>query len=110
MTKEFIPYDLAIIIKELGRNLGIRYYQHYSKSKKLGEETEDSVPAPLYTQVFTWLDENYDFDIWIKNLSEGVWEYAYLIDSERQKSKPYSSKEEAELACLEKVIEIAKNK
>jgi len=75
MEKEFIPYEQALALKELGFDLKINYYQHYSKFKKL---------------------------------SINKWEYAYLIRNERQKSKVYSSKEEAEFECLKELIEIVK--
>tara|TARA_R110000787_G_scaffold264090_4_gene370031 strand:+ start:358 stop:699 length:342 start_codon:yes stop_codon:yes gene_type:complete len=109
MEKEFIPYEQALALKELGFDLKINYYQHYSKFKKLGEKTKDSIPAPLYQQVFGWFNEPvFNFDTWIKKLSINKWEYAYLIRNERQKSKVYSSKEEAEFECLKELIEIVK--
>jgi len=108
MNKEFIPYEEALALTELDIDFGMHHYQHYSKSKELCEKTEGSIPALLYSQLFRGLNRDFDTDIWIKKLLKDEWEYAYLINEERQKSKKYPSKEEAEEACAKKLVELVK--
>jgi hypothetical protein len=75
----------------------------------------NSVTAPLYQQAFRWFREKYDkygvvnIDL-SNNLEDKIFVYmiedklGYIID----RSEEYNTYEEAELACLEKLIEIVK--
>ena len=133
MNKEFIPYEQALALKELGfeeecldfydDNKEL-FYNHENKEKiHIG----DSVKAPLYQQAFRWFREKYNMDIQIRgthfrasyvigiakninynsaDFSPLVIEWDYILD-ESGKSKTY---EEAENACLIKLIEIVKQK
>ncbi len=127
MEKEFVPYEQALALKELGFDepcfgyyvnnelrgidLGIEelggkepYYQrfdfHTISNHDIDNPNKIVVTAPLYQQAFRWFREKY-------NLREqyGVFPHHtimmnYLIEGGRE--------EEAELACLKKLIEIVK--
>ncbi len=108
MEKEFVPYKQVLELKELGfdepcfdfyDNNQELFYNHEKKEKI---HVGDGVNAPLYQQAFRWFREKY-------NLREqyGVFPHHtimmnYLIEGGRE--------EEAELACLIKLIEIVKEK
>jgi len=128
MNKEFIPYEQALALKELGFNEPcIAFYTQnaYGDGKKLqwfrkpNDCNSDYVfiSAPLYQQAFRWFRENYELDSEIyMNHEYGVKFYTYLVlkleKSIVSHKSGYAVKqntyEEAELECLKKLIEIAK--
>jgi hypothetical protein len=130
MNKEFIPYEQALALKELGFNEPcIAFYTQnaYGDGKKLqwfrkpNDCNSDYVfiSAPLYQQAFRWFRENYELDSEIyMNHEYGVKFYTYLVlkleKSIVSHKSGYAVKqntyEEAELECLKKLIEIVKNK
>lgn len=122
MNKEFIPYEQALELKELGFNeeclasyichkeirfdiqeqSGIRWYSVKNSEFEGGEHCA----IPLYQQAFRWFREKHDSFLFsdygkfphitiIQNL---MFEYANM------------TYEEAELACLKKLIEVVKTK
>ncbi len=109
MNKEFIPYQQALELKELGFDeLCYAYYDCEwdlklipNKSKFLSCE----YAAPLYQQAFRWFREKYGIHITPNKFDTTTWiaEWGYW------ESPVYYSYEEAELACLIKLIEITKN-
>lgn len=121
MNKEFIPYKQALELKELGFDEPCLNYYHNGKISQTCKEylsvktlNDDCVLAPLYQQAFRWFREKYQLihsilkvgSDWHKTL-----EFTYSIDGaiyiKECCTKTY---EEAELACLKKLIEIAKIK
>jgi len=109
MEKEFIPYEQALALKELGfdepcvaifgRNNELSVDDGFYKQENYHKDT---VLAPTYSQAFRWFREKY-------NLREqyGVFPHhtiitKYLIDG--------NNEENAELECLKKLIEIVKKK
>ena len=121
MQKEFVPYELAVKLKELGFNEPCfawydgRYIasinQNYCKNS---EEWLNTIhcAAPLYQQAFRWFRERYNAVCEIirredKNHSTFIgWVY---IDNRKIDVVSYwdsKTYEEAELACLTKLIEI----
>ena len=135
MTKEFIPYEQALALKELGFNE--KCAAHY-----LGEEDDDiehkweiyrnlsidtnkCVQAPTFSQAFRWFREKHNLMFQIFYLCNGNYaaiihrttpEYMDLVDQVRPSSGCVDevvdcySYEEAELECLKNLIEIVKNK
>ena len=106
MKKEFVPYELALKLKQLGFN-------------------EPS--APLYQQAFRWFREKYDIHYSIDrecSQQDHKWGYNWSlynytgIFNEYLTSHPdapagewvYDTYEKAELACLDKLIEIVETK
>jgi hypothetical protein len=127
MEKEFIPYELALELKELG--FDEEFLDKYiPTSQKLssdmstwGEFYPESamIPAPLYQQAFRFFRENKLSDCYVYRYQErtdGSINYGYSIlnnfgiEETRFIKENYTSYEEAELACLKKLIEIVKNK
>jgi hypothetical protein len=118
MKKEFIPYEQALELKELGFDIEcVGYYDDFnsigiyqiSKSNKI----YDTIAAPLYSQAFKWFREKHQLDYWVR----AWWAYdrTMFVGYEALVRKgehcgTYEFYEEAELACLKKLIEIVKNK
>ena len=129
MENQFIPYEQALELKELGFNEGciasytqtLRYdvleqngiMWHTVTNEKL-KEYEKACTAPLYQQAFRWFREKHQLFSWVKVEYEyGGYSCGIYITGVRQSdiaNGPYSTYEEAELACLKKLIEIIKNK
>jgi hypothetical protein len=127
MEKEFVPYKLALKMKQLGfdepcfgyfesqdKNLVINY-----NNKPLTEEQQKrpglyivdnrndilpqwAVAAPLYQQAFRWFREKYNIHTRIEKYDETKW----WANWGSWTSEVCDTYEEAELACLEKLIEI----
>lgn len=108
MEKEFIPYDRALRLKALGFNEPC--FSMYNKDEKLfiitptNEKNFEYLLVPTFSQAFRWFREKYDM------VAEFNWHFPskcyatsiYPNDFYMQ-AKTY---EEAELACLDKLIEI----
>jgi len=139
MEKEFVPYELAVKLKELGFDepcLG--FYNHQGQLILMAQEDESSIEmyknsyvemgmqyaAPLYQQAFRWFREKYMLLGFIEpaNGYEDKSLFAFYICDDEQNivddshsyskdsSLHFKTYEEAELACLEKLIEIVENK
>ena len=102
MIKEFIPYEQALELKELGFGEPCMKYV--------------DVAMPLYQQAFRWFREKYNLASQIHPLTSSgqfIWHYLirdlseYLTEFDLEKFT-FDTYEEAELACLKKLIEIAK--
>jgi len=133
MTKEFIPYQQALDLKELGFDERcVAYYTADTKQLTLVQgysnlmfadyvhlaNTVKSVPCPLYQQAFRWLlDKHYLYGIviptvtmdWTFKTMTAVYGMVEVPPYNHVDAYDYSSKEEAELACLIKLIEIVKD-
>lgn len=135
MNKQFVPYEEAIALKELGFDeLCLAYYQ---KSSVIGDDTilpltirkeasnyndnsfsKLGVPfysAPLYQQAFRWFREKGIYGDLTSDLSDNLEDrvFVYYIYSDTgcyfvDRSKEYKTYEMAELACLKELIEIVK--
>jgi hypothetical protein len=105
MEKEFVPYELALRMKQIGFDILTEYSWVINVKYPEGiighsapafnhNKTEKHISAPLYQQAFRWFrrPENGSYN----HLD---FMYAYLKDD----SITY---EEAELECLKKLIEI----
>ena len=68
MKNEFIPYQQALELKELGFNepcLGKFFYNHLEiggnwRNDDFKEDPDIFISAPLYQQVFRWFREKYN--------------------------------------------------
>jgi hypothetical protein len=111
MTKEFVPYGLAVKLKALGFNEpcfgyyledGTRVPASYSKAGTAYPSNSDLLPewsaAPTYQQAFRWFREKYDLFISIFHYENG-----YAINDLRR----FDTHEEAEVACLTSLTELA---
>jgi hypothetical protein len=119
LKKEFIPYEQALDLKELGfdepcfgwySNMDGNVFRQGYCETYLG--IENCAKAPLYQQAFRWFREKYDIDVNTQKDSIGI--YHFNIDTNKYGDwkEPIFNKsyEEAELECLKKLIEIVKNK
>ena len=106
MTQEFIPYEQALELKELG-------FDEECFQKFMLPNMNEFCKHPLYQQAFRWFREKYQLDYWVR----AWWEYdrtmfigyETLVEKEEH-CGTYRTYEQAELACLKKLIEIVKNK
>jgi hypothetical protein len=108
MNKEFIPYEQALELKELG-------LLTYKKDNDFGLLYKGSdIPSILYQQAFRWFREKHDLfgciDLqacvpshWFIRIDK-IEINDYLYHSEDENIQ-YSTYEEAELACLKRLIE-----
>jgi hypothetical protein len=128
MDKEFVPYELALKLKQLGFDEPCicRYYVVTKWEKPTGEillqlsdcelSERNIVKAPLYQQAFRWFRENYSLYSCINTFTEELGNnkpyfiYEIRNPEQFQLSEVYNKYEEAELACLEKLIEIVESK
>jgi ABC-type glycerol-3-phosphate transport system substrate-binding protein len=111
MEKEFIPYEQALDLKELGFDepcFGKFYHNHleiggswlnseFNKDKKDGNIFTS---APLYQQVFRWFREKYNAHIYPQKFTENTWHVSWG-DWE---SPVFETYEEAELECVNFLI------
>jgi hypothetical protein len=129
MNKEFIPYQQAKELKELGFDeecLG--WYPKDTAALSLhgvfiGKPSSGSykllVYAPTFSQAFHWLlDKHHLYGVVIPTVTMD-WTFKTMTVAQGMVEVPpynhvdacdYSSREEAELACLKKLIEIVKQK
>ncbi len=139
MENEFVPYELAIALRELGfAEEALGFYPNKVDGVSLGKNKnihegyiefnrypQKGTSAPLYQQAFRWFRVKYDIDGRIlpwsikknvdgKLVSSIVWYYSAEKLGNPSRYKCYecsvSTPEEAELACLCKLIELVKNK
>ena len=134
MKNEFIPYEEALALKELGfdepcvgtyHSRGNRkgeftfgIFQHPKRNSQANTVSgtyigEKGCYAPLYQQAFRWFREKYkllhtvNIDL-SNNLKDKV--YIYTIEDHLgsivDRSREYNTYQEAELACLRNIIEI----
>ena len=117
MDKEFVPYNIALAMKELGFDEPC--FGYYDEGGNLYTEMQEYLPAPLYQQAFRWFREKYDLFgcIDLQACTPSHWyiridkieinDYLYHSEDEHLRFNTY---EEAELACLKKLIEIVQEK
>ena len=130
IEKEFIPYEQALELKELGFNEGVlaQYrvdgYLCWGKDDcSLGSDISDEdyknncfpefgCRAPLWQQAFRFFREKYGLHYIIcKNIQMDGYGYREVIlipYMEENENTIFKTYEEAEVECLVKLIEIAK--
>lgn len=111
MEKEFVPYELALRMKQLGfdeRTLRA-YYKESEQLLDIGSGNMYDTKAPLFQQAFRWFREKYpDLDFAVGKIHNGTNNYHYHINLTWEFFE--GTYEEAELACLDKLIEIVESK
>lgn len=140
MNKEFIPYELALELKGLGfdepclANLigfgdgtkengrykinqqQVFYPNDYTssddKAEELGLHPFGMCGVPLYQQAFSFFREKHGLFTQPNRTvdKEGAWYYFSIETKRTDVCEGSFSYEEAELACLRKLIEIVKNR
>jgi hypothetical protein len=123
MEKEFILYEQALALKELGFDEECFWWYDFEKQLRKdihGFNTNSkyfmegsSCSAPLYQQVFRWFREKYNLKGHVEAVEylDGTPNtYHWCIFNKYNSGYDQLTYEEAELECLKKLIEIIKNK
>ena len=120
MEREFVPYDLALELKELGFKeecLAVYCGESEIRFRVLEKNTfinnkSSWVTAPTFSQAFRFFREKYGLHYIIcKNIQMDGYGYREVIlipYMEENENTIFKTYEEAELECLVKLIEIAK--
>ena len=119
MDREFIPHEQAITLKELGFDkpcFGYYFYNGSFNKWTLNIDNEQSeylktISAPTFSQAFRWFRKKHNLSSWIYNSNMNEFFYTILQNGRIVKAqRSFLTYEEAELACLVKLIELVKNK
>ena len=126
MEKQFLTYELAVELKKLG--FGESCFGYYTVDEVLNfdslkmfkgsdlttltSQSDWTTLAPLWQQAFRFFREKYGLHYIIcKNIQMDGYGYREVIlipYMEENKNTIFKTYEEAELACIRKLIEIAK--
>jgi hypothetical protein len=123
MKQEFVPYELAFkLIYELGfkekclATIDQSGYLHIkgTKSSPRGSMLYDIVDCPTFSQAFRWFREEYNQHSFIELVFEDEIRFDYVLYVNEDEDDcidygdgPFETYEDAELALLDKLIEIA---
>jgi hypothetical protein len=139
MENEFVPFEIALALKELGFNENcVGFYSDEHQLRPVSQKSHKSYSriirnislrndakctAPLYQQVFRWFRDKYKLEASIQRMPPEVYGkgkgdiknylvyiWAELLNPRGQTTLNFDTYEEAELECLKKLIEIIKNK
>ena len=120
MEKEFVPYELAVKLKELGFDEPCFATYDEDKNFELQDffQTYETFPshivsAPTFSQAFRWFREKYKLHTEIRSYTERFFTIVIQECKEIVKFIEYgginlkfNTYEEAELACLKKLVEL----
>ncbi len=124
MEKEFVTYEQALALKELGFHEECFAWYNYGELLEFGNDHildmyagEDKKPvAPLKQQVFRWFREKYNQNSFIELVYQDGIKYDYVLYADKDEEEcenfgdgPFNTYEEAEDVCIDKLIEIVKN-
>ena len=126
MNKEFVPYELAVKLKALGFDEKCFCNWEESWSPEPEDEirmvlTTDQtwlrpgwIRAPTFSQAFRWFREEYNQHSFIELVFEDEIRFDYVLYVNEDEDDcidygdgPFETYEDAELALLDKLIEIA---
>ena len=119
MKREFVPYQLALELKQLGfdepclafyngKFLDSTQYDFDNCSMK---DIGQCLLAPTYSQAFRWFRDNHKHNGIVEGCKKYGFEWCIYPDIEHYIKPPnnFNTYEEAELACLTRLIEIVKS-
>jgi hypothetical protein len=114
MKTEFIPYEQAVDLKELGFDEPCFAYRAEGAEVMIKYTPNCVISAPTFSQAFRWFREKHGL---VGIIKFGTNDFTYNVYNEdgmglltKESLNFNSNYEEAELECLKKLIEIAKNK
>ena len=125
MNKEFVTYEQALALKELGFedfdfnllgffNFKGEFFDAHARGFNRMAYEDDSLLAPLKQQAFRWFREKHKLQaeiLWRGDMGCFCYKTGKFKYGSHDFSKDdYKTYEEAEQACLDKLIEIVKNK
>lgn len=119
MNKDFIPYEQALELKQLGFDepcykyiylgslaINTDLYLEVEPSKAINFNDDTlSISQPTFSQCFRWFRENHDLNHFIER--DGC---VFNAVCQLSLVRVCNTYEEAELVCLNKLIQIVKNK
>lgn len=121
MKKEFVSYEQALALKELGFDEHvIAYYlngefeiAHDGPNRNSDIESwvvgKNNCSAPLYQQAFRFFRDKYGlYQFTTNDFIEGFSYKIYAFEGTKYMYAVYENQEEAEEECLGKLIELAK--
>jgi hypothetical protein len=113
MENEFINYEQALALKELGFDeecFGlynpIFHIQNYTKNSIIDNLTDNKklvCSAPLYQQAFRWFRDEHNILVDVYPYKNG-WLYKIYDNEDGNYDGVFTSFREAEIACLEYLI------
>jgi len=132
MKKDFIPYEQALALKELGfdepcfggyysnqDNVNLWFFKEAKNSDRDERVREGFATAPTYSQAFRWFREKHNILATVySNASGYLYEWSDSVGGTHRGWSDYegpndggvwNTYEEAELACLKKLIELSTN-
>jgi hypothetical protein len=112
---DFVPYELALELKQLG--FEERCFGHYWENLFYFKTTfhhpstmpnsPESCLAPTYSQAFRWFRDNGKVaEIFSQLLPSNKYKWGFKIQGVEGVTDGFFTYEEAELACLKKLIEL----
>lgn len=127
MEKEFVPYELALKLKELGFDerclagyyndgKSLWFFRFHKNSEREPTVAERFATAPLWQQAFDWFRENHRLHVEIRSYT--ATRFTYVIQKLENIvhyieyggiNNTFETYEEAREACLEKLIELVEN-
>jgi len=136
LTSEFVPYELALRMKQLGFDEPcFSYYELDGRLSDTPKESGDDIKyqgdckfdnhqntyldedescsAPTWQSAFRWFREKYQLHSTITSISQDSWQWHITKPGEslgKLYDEDFYTYEEAELFCLEKLIEIVESK
>jgi hypothetical protein len=125
MEKEFVPYAPSLRLKALGFDEPCFGYYKYDEliieGRYKNSDHGFSISAPTFSQAFRWFREKHDLfssEVYDRGLNNGkipvIHSYSFRIlnlnNFEDFYGKIFNTYEEAELDCLEKLLEIVESK
>jgi hypothetical protein len=118
MNREFVPYEIALELKQLGfqaRCLGyywenLFYFKTTFHHPATMPNSPESCLAPTYSQAFRWFREKFKLhgEPFSQKRPSNNFMYAFKISDTDIMQDGYKTHEQAELECLKKLIEIVK--
>ena len=126
MNKEFIPYEQALALKELGFDEqclalydldGKITIEFVNWKNAKNRKSNYLIATPLYQQAFRWFREKYNIECYVNcywnevdsSKRDYYANYNYGSDIFYSINIGFKNYKEAELECLKKLIEIVKN-
>ena len=125
MNKDFIPHEQALELKELGfddecvgyysRDMDGKYYLFTSSTdntNRMEKYNPNVCLAPLYQQAFRWFRDVHGLNGVIEGSKKHGFEWCIFPDLDYYMKPPnnFNTYEEAEMACLRRLIEVVKEK
>ncbi len=116
METEFITYEQALALKALGFDIPCFGYFDCERDFQFVPNKKNflicEVERPTFSQSFKWFREKYQWTIKVNQVTKNNW--SYTLDNfpkgRTYYGEVYKTYEEAELECLNKLIEIVESK